>query len=273
MPNLIYKFGIVFYKDFIFLALIVMKNSLLFFFLFLTGYISAQDVVNGTVMNAANDKPIENVHIVNLNQVKGATTGENGEFELQATVNDTLYFSYLGFRSIRVRVTNDWLKYGNVKVKMTELGFALEEVTVNSINLTGYLEIDAKNIPIYDNYRYSISGLNSGYEGGDGSPNAVTKALRSLSNPADLVYNIFGTRPNQMRKLRKMKKDDNIRGLLRNKFDRETLMALLQVNRAEIDEILNNCNYSEDFMNTANDLQILDAINSCYEEYKVLQKN
>ena len=76
-----------------------------------------------------------------------------------------------------------------------------------------------------------------------------------------------------MRKLRQMKKDDNIRELLRNKFDRETLMALLQVNRAEIDEILNNCNYSEDFMNTANDLQILDAINNCYEEYKVLQKN
>ena len=76
-----------------------------------------------------------------------------------------------------------------------------------------------------------------------------------------------------MRKLRKMKKDDNIRELLRNKFDRETLMALLQVNRAEIDEILNNCNYSQDFMNTANDLQILDAINTCYEEYKVLQKN
>ncbi len=250
-----------------------MKNSFLILFLLLSGYITGQDMVSGTVMNAANDKPIENVHIVNLNQVKGAVTNENGEFQLQATVNDTLYFSYLGFRSIRVRVTNDWLKYGNVKVKMTELGFALEEVTVNSIKLTGYLEIDAKNIPIYDNYRYSISGLNSGYEGGDSSPNAVTKAIRSLSNPADLVYNIFGTRPRQMKKLRQMKKDDNIRDLLRNKFDRETLMALLQVNRAEIDEILNNCNYSQDFMKTANDLQILDAINSCYEEYKVLQKN
>ncbi len=76
-----------------------------------------------------------------------------------------------------------------------------------------------------------------------------------------------------MKKLRQMKKDENIRSLLRNKFDRETLMALLQVNRAEIDEILNNCNYSQDFMKSANDLQILDAINSCYEEYKVLQKN
>ncbi|MCM4156492.1 carboxypeptidase-like regulatory domain-containing protein [Gramella sp. AN32] len=250
-----------------------MKNTIFIFFLLFISAASAQDVVSGTVMNAANDVEIENVHIVNLNQVKGAVTDENGEFKLQATVNDTLYFSYLGFRSIRVRVTNDWLKYGNVKVKMTELGFALENIDVTANNLTGYLEIDAKNIPIYDNYRYSISGLNSGYEGGDGSPSAVTKTLRTLSNPADLVYNIFGNRPRQMRKLRKMKEDDNIRSLLRNKFDRETLMALLQVNKAEIDEILNNCSYSEDFMNTANDLQILDAISSCYEEYKVLKKN
>jgi len=252
-----------------------MKTYLPLLLFIFSGILYAQDVdiVAGTVMNAANDKPIENVHIVNLNQVKGSTTGEEGQFKLQATVNDTLYFSYLGFRSIRVRVTNDWLKFGNVKVKMTELGFDLEEVTVNSNNLTGYLEIDAKNIPIYDNYRYSISGLNSGYEGGDKSPSALGKALRSLSNPADLVNNIFGARPRQMRKLREMKKDEEIKDLLRNKFDRETLMALLQVNRAEIDEILNNCNYSEDFMRTANDLQILNAINGCYEEYKVLRDN
>ena len=249
-----------------------MKKVLLLFFLIFSVASHAQDTIRGTIMNAADDKPIENVHVVNLNQVVGAISDENGEFKLKATVNDTLYFSYIGFRSIRVRVTNDWLKYGNVKVKMTEVGFALEEVDVNSIKLTGYLEIDAKNIPIYDNYRYSISGLNTGYEGGDKSPGAVSKALRSLSNPADLVYNLFSNRGKQMRKLRQMKEDENIRDLLRNKFDRETLMALLQVNRNEIDEILNNCNYSKDFMKTANDLQILDAISNCYEEYKVLKK-
>lgn len=251
-----------------------MRKTLSILFLLVTAIVFAQEQpIKGTVMNASNDQPLENVNIVNLNQVVGAVTDEAGNFEIKATVNDTLYFSYLGFRSIRVRVTNDWLKYGNVKVKMTEIGMALEEVTVNSVKLTGYLEIDAKNIPIYDNYRYSISGLNTGYEGGDRSPNAVTKTLRSLSNPADLVYNIFGKRPKQMRKLRQMKEDENIRDLLRRKFDRETLMALLQVNRSEIDEILNHCNYSKDFMKTANDLQILDAINGCYEEYKALQKN
>ncbi|HAH54265.1 MAG TPA: hypothetical protein DCM02_02985 [Flavobacterium sp.] len=31
-------------------------------------------------------------------------------------------------------------------------------------------------------------------------------------------------------------------------------------------------NYSNSFVKTANDLQILDAINGCYEEYKILKK-
>lgn len=229
-------------------------------------------VVTGKVLNAANDVPIQNAHIVNLNQVIGAVTGEEGEFQIKANVNDTLYFSYLGFKPIRVRVTNDWLKYGEVKVKMTELGIALEEVVVSPVQLTGYLEIDAKNIPIFENYRYSISGLNQGYEGGEYSPNALSRVLGAVFNPADALYNIFGKQPQQMRKLREMKQDDEIRRLLQSKFDRQTLMAVLGINRMDIDEVLRRCNYSKDFINSANDLQILDAMSGCYEEYKVLNR-
>lgn len=231
------------------------------------------DEVSGTVLNAADDSPMENVHVVNLNQVKGATTGENGEFQIKAAVNDTLYFSYIGFKGIQVRVTNDWLKFGGVKVKMTELGIALEEVVLRPIQLTGYLEIDAKNIPIYENTRYSISGLGTAYEGGNRKPGAVSQVLGAIFNPADFLYNIFGKRPQQMQKLRKMKEDDEIRTLLQTKYDRQTLMALLQVTRVDIDEILLNCNFSEDFIRTANDLQILDAISGCYEEYRLLKRN
>lgn len=235
-------------------------------------YSQDSTMVSGKVLNAANDVPIENAHVVNLNQVKGAVTNAEGEFSIKAAVNDTLYFSYLGFKSIRVRVTNDWLKYGDVKVKMTELGIALEEVVVSPIQLTGYLEIDAKNIPIYENYRYSISGLNSGYEGGDKSPGAVSRVIGAIFNPADALYNLFGKKPQEMRKLREMKNDDNIRNLLQSKFDRQTLMALLQVNRMDIDEILRRCDYSKNFINSANDLQILDAMSGCYEEYKLLNR-
>ncbi|WP_339703554.1 carboxypeptidase-like regulatory domain-containing protein [uncultured Marixanthomonas sp.] len=228
--------------------------------------------IKGKVLSSATDDPLENVNIVNLNEVIGTTTDKEGEFSIRAKVNDTLYFSYLGYKSIRVRVTNDWLKFGDIKVKMTELGIALEEVVVKPVQLTGYVEVDAKIIPIYDNYRYRISGLSSGYEGGSRQPGAVNKVLSAIFNPADFLYNVFGKRPKQMQKLRKMKQDDEIRNLLASKYDRETLMAVLQLERVDIDEILNNCSYSESFIKTANDLQILDAISECYEEYRVLNR-
>ena len=252
-----------------------MKKILFTLFLLLViapSFAQEEGDINGVVVNDATEEPLENVNIVNLNQVKGTSTGKEGKFKIKAAVNDTLYFSYLGFKSIRVRVTNDWLKYGDIKVKMTELGIALEEVVIRPVQLTGYVEVDAKIIPIYDNYRYRIAGLGGGYEGGQSQPGAVSRVLNSVFNPADFLYNVFGKRPKQMRKLRKMKEDDNIRNLLQSKFDRETLMAVLQLERVDVDEILNNCSYSEDFIRTANDLQILDAISECYEEYRVLNR-
>ena len=252
-----------------------MKKALILLFLLITPlclWAQEGEIINGVVLNDATDIALENVNIVNLNQVVGTTTDPEGKFDLRAAVNDTLFFSYLGFKSIRVRVTNDWMKYGEVKIKMTELGIALEQVELKPVELTGYVEVDAKLIPIYDNYRYRIAGFSGGYEGGKSQPGAVSKVLSSIFNPADFLYNVFGKRPKQMRKLRKMKEDDEIRNLLQSKFDRETLMAVLQLEREDLAEILNNCSYSSDFIKSANDLQILDAISECYEEYRVLNR-
>ena len=255
-----------------------MKNWLPIILLcFLAQIVVAQEdtTVKGQVIRAGSDTPLENVNIVNLNQVIGTATNVDGQFEIRAQANDTLHFSYLGYKSIRVRVTNDWIKLASsTTIEMTELALALEEVVVNQIKLTGYLEVDIKQVPVNQNVRYSISGLpTTGYEGGSRSPGAVNKVLGALFNPADFLYKIFGKQPNELRKLRKMKQDDEIRNILSNRFDREMLTALLQVDRVDLDLIVSECNYSKEFIRTANDLQILDAISECYEEYKVLSRN
>jgi len=255
-----------------------MRAFLILFFVLFFGAISAQenlhkpDTIKGTVLNAADDIPLRNVNIINLSTVKGTITNKNGDFEIPASVNDTLYFTYLGFKSIQVKVTEDWKKYGNVKIKMTEVGFALEEVTIENFKLTGYLEIDAKNIPIYDDYRYQISGMESGYEAGSGSPSGFSRALTNIFSPFDFLHNTFGSKGRQLRKLQKMKKDDEIQRLLEDKFDRQTLMVLLQVSREDLNKILQECEYSKTFIKNANDLQILDAIDDCYENYRTLHK-
>jgi hypothetical protein len=252
-----------------------MKNYILFLTFLLTAAVSMaqeSDKVLGVVINSADDSVLESVNIVNLNQVIGTSTDKKGEFNISAKVNDTLHFSYLGFKSIKVRVTNDWLKFGSSNIELTELALALEEVVVYQLKLTGYLEVDIKQVPdINTNYRYSISGLQgTGYEASKKS--GLTRVIGSIFNPADFLHRMFGKKPNELRKLRKMKQDDEIRNLLASRFDREMLTVLLQVERIDLDEIVSQCNYSKGFIRTANDLQILDAISECYEEYKLLSR-
>ncbi|PZR21180.1 MAG: hypothetical protein DI539_08775 [Flavobacterium psychrophilum] len=235
---------------------------------------AAPEKVSGIILNEATLQPVSGASIININRVKGVTADDRGNFAIEASVNDTLHVSFVGYQSVRVRVTNDWIKFKNVtKILLQEKAYTLEEVIISKYNLTGYLQIDSKLAPVRENYRYAISGLNLGYEGGENSPNSFKKIVSSMFNPADLLHNIFGKKPQEMRRLKEMKKDDTVRNALAEKYDRETLAALLGVSKDDIADILERCNYSEEFVKTANDLQIMDAISGCYEEYKALNRS
>ena len=257
-----------------------MKYFAVFFFILVSTISFAQETepttpqrVSGYIYNDNSKQPLPNVNIINTNKVRGAMSDVKGYFEIDVQPNDTLHFSLLGFQSLRIRVTNDWIKNKVTRIQLTEKAIALEEVVIAPFNLTGYLEIDSKLIPTKENYRYSISGLTQGYEAGEYAPNAFGKVLGSIFNPADMLYNFFGKNGKELKKLKDMKKDDTIRNLLESKYDRETLAVLLGISKDEIPEILQRCNYSDAFIQSANDLQILDAISGCYEQYKVLKRN
>ncbi len=253
-----------------------MRYFAVFFILVFSAVVSAQTTtvqkISGKIVNDYNLETLSNVNIVNLNKVRASSSDDKGAFQIEATANDTLLFSLVGFQSIRVRVTNDWIKNATATIQLTESAIALEEVVIQPYVLTGYLEVDTKLIPVRENYRYSISGLQHGYEAGEYAPGAFGNVLGSIFNPADMLYNFFGKKPRELNKLKEFKRDSNMRTMLASKYDHETIAALLGITKNEIPEILARCNYSESFVATANDLQIMDAINECYEEYKILKK-
>ena len=238
-----------------------------------TMMVAQETELHGHVYGVQDNKPMMNVHILNLNKVKGTTTNAKGDFTIRASINDTLYISYLGYKSTKIAVTNDMIKFQGLKIGMTELAYALEEVVIRPYKLTGYLDIDAKNAPISsnNNIRYSVSGLEIGYES-KASASAVGRVLSAVMNPADLLSRQFSKKGREMRKLRDMKKDNELSDLLSTRYDRETLLELLQIDRNELEEMIRSCNYSNDFIMTANDLQVLEAISQCYEEYRILHK-
>jgi len=226
-------------------------------------------IINGVVLDKTTKLPMQGVSVINLTKIRMTTTNAMGGFRIEARLNDTLHFSFIGYDTSNIRVTNDWIKTKITTIELLEKAVIIEEIEITGFNLTGFLEVDTKLIPSENEFRYSISGLYHGYEAGK-RDSRFSKALRSVFSPFDALYNTFGKKPRELAKLREMKKDPTLKEVLSSKFDRETLVALLGVSKKEIEEILNICNYSQTFIQTANDLQIMDAISECYEEYRII---
>ncbi|MBA6155114.1 carboxypeptidase-like regulatory domain-containing protein [Tenacibaculum sp. S7007] len=231
---------------------------------------SQNQKLKGQIIHAETKKPLSAAHILNLNTVTGTITNEKGLFELTSKANDTVLVSFLGFSSIKLKVTNDLLKGNEVVISLEEKPEEVKEVVIKSTKLIGVLEVDVKQVPKDRFTRIHINGLPQTYE--IGKPQKISSPIAKLLNPVDLVYNLFGNKPKQLKKLKKLKKEDDLRKMLAGKFDREVMMEYLEMDKQELTKLLSDCNYSEYFIKKASDLQLIEAVLNCYENYKALQK-
>jgi len=217
-------------------------------------------------------KVLSAAHILNLNTVSGTITNDLGYFELQTRVNDTILVSYLGYESIKLKITNDLLKGNELEIALYQKSEKIREVVIRSTKLIGVLEIDVKQVPVDRFTRIKINGLPQTYEVGKPQKKNFSSPIAALFQPVDFLYNLFGKKPKQLRKLQKLKKVDNLRKMLAGKFDREVMMEYLDMDRQELSELLTDCSYSDYFIKKASDLQMIEAILDCYENYKALKK-
>ena len=217
----------------------------------------------GQIINMFNQQPLENTHIINLTTTKGTISNYRGEFRIEVAIGDTLYFSEIGFHAKKMIVDEIMLDRQNI-IKLITQNYKLDEVIVTPYDLTGILEVDVKNlISINERKIVRIGGLKTSSELGK---NIYEKP--TVFQPIDFIYNIFGDRPKELRKLKKLEEQNQVRDLLYQKYDREFLMETLDLSRKQIESILKHCDYDPNYIIQANDLQILQAVLRCYDQYK-----
>jgi hypothetical protein len=227
--------------------------------------------LKGQVIDNNSKIPLSGAHLFNLNSVIGTVSNDKGMFELATTVNDTIYVSFLGYQSIKLKITNDLLKGNELVIELYERTEQMKEIVVNSHKLIGVLEIDAKNVPKDKYSRIHINGVPQTYEVGTRQRKEFNSPIDALFRPIDYVYNMFGKSPNQLKKLKKLKDDDKLRDML-DTSNRELLMEYLGMTAEELNELLNECNYSDYFIKSASDLQLIEAVLLCYENHKAIKK-
>jgi len=256
-----------------------MRFYAVFFWFFSIAIMSAQQsdgvttFFRGTIVDSGTKQPMSGANIINLNQLKGDSSDENGMFNIPAKVNDSIIITFLGFKTVNMLITEKNI-YRHQTIYLLKAPLALDEVIISSNQLTGRLPIDIYLIPIQEpiNIHPSITALFGSRK--ETRLSKLNDILKQLMNPVDLIYNIFSTRAKDMRRLKQIQKEEKVREILANKFDREILSRLLKVDKKDVYLILEMCDYSEKFIKHANDLQILEAILNCYSKYDMyIDKN
>lgn len=229
-------------------------------------------LLKGQVIDNLNKEPLKGAHLFNLNSVIGSVADGDGNFSISTKVNDTLYISYVGYQSIKLRITNDLLKGNELVIELHEKTEQFNEIVVKSHKLIGVLEIDAKNVPVDKYSRIHINGVSQTYEVGLVSRRGYNSSVDAMFQPINLMYDKFGKDPRQLKKIKKLRDDDELRQMLESKFNRELMMEYLDIDAQELNDLLNECNYSDYFIKQASDLQLIEAVLLCYENYKAIKK-
>ena len=149
-----------------------LKKILFALLLFLSGSMIAQEakdslkvsVLKGQVIDSETKKALSASHILNLNSVEGTITNDMGNFEIMARANDTVIVSYLGYSSIKIKITNDLLKGNELLIALYEKSEEVKEIIIKSTKLIGVLEVDVKQVPKDKFTRIKINGVRQTYE-------------------------------------------------------------------------------------------------------------
>ena len=228
--------------------------------------------LTGKIVNGYDKKPLDGAHVFNMNSVRGAISDSEGNFTIPARANDTIFLSHLGFQSVKIKITNDLTKGNPLEIALYEQAELIEEVKVQTIQLVGVLEIDSKNVPTDKYTRIHINGLPQTYEVGKPRKKTYSSPVDAIFHPVDFVYNLFGSKPKQLKKLKQMREENEVRDMLNSKVNRELMLEYLEMSREELNELLDECNYSEYFVKNASDIQVIEAVIECYENYRAVKK-
>lgn len=260
------------------------KFALVLFFLSITFHLFSQEnnkkvdtviqeaevILKGRVISINDNLPLQSAHIVNLNAIIGTITTSDGQFKIPAKVNDTIFISYIGYQSVKLKITRDLLKGNELEIAIHEKVLNIEEVTVKSHNLIGVLVVDAKNVPEDVYSRIHIKGLPQAYEIGS-ARGTYNSGITDIFSPIDFWYKKLGKKPKNLDRLRKLKEGDQMRGMMEQKYNREIMMDFLDMSRKELNDLLSQCSYSSNFIRRASDLQVIEAVLECYENYRAIK--
>ena len=160
-------------------------KRLFLLFIALTFCLFANAQVRGTVMDGDSNTPFSGAFVLKKNSSVSTVTGANGTFSINASVGDTLVFSFIGYNSLiyaiennRTEITVTLYSSTNILDEVVVVGYGVQrrsDVTGAVASLNSQTLEERPSVNIIQALQSAIPGLNITMEGSNAEgSNSVT---------------------------------------------------------------------------------------------------
>jgi hypothetical protein len=214
--------------------------------------------VHGTVYNMYRTKPLDGVSVIST-LGRGTATDSNGNYAITVSLQDSLYFSYLGRATAKYSVrTINYLSGFDIALHVDPV--ELKEVKVMPRNYHSDSLQNRQDYAKYFNYKKpgvkvsstgaTQDGLNVGFDLDQIIEMFnVAKKRRSLAFQSRLVQ-------------------DEKDGYIDYRFNRSIVLKVTRLEGDELDSFMTRYRPSYDFCKRATDYDLLDYIKLAFHEYQ-----
>jgi hypothetical protein len=169
--------------------------------------------INGKVTADYND--LESIYIVNLKTEKSTLTERGGYFSINASVGDTLMFTAVQFKSVKIALKEEDFNKELLFVKMETFIRVLDEVKINE-----YKDINAVSLGI-------ISSKTKHYTPAERKLNEATTGSGLV--PLNPILNAITGRTKQLKKEVEVEKKETMLSKIQNLYEAEYFVEILKI--------------------------------------------
>lgn len=213
----------------------------------------AQEKLVGWVIDGKTNETVPGVHVINKRTLKGTITDEQGAFDIALSMGDSILFSNIAYKYWYFIYRDSAQSLSDVFIEMEEQNYLLHEVSVFSYELTTNKPraIELKKARIPNNSKIRDEKI----------------IPATLANPAEYLYNLFGKKPRQLRKLAELRAEDAYRKKLEQSNNREAVVKITGLSLEELEAFMFYCKFASVGMHTLNDYQFLRSVQNCFYTY------
>jgi len=220
--------------------------------------------LSGQVLSRETFKPLPLINVINLRDRTGTVTNKEGKFKLRVRTSDTVILSSVDH--IRDTLTFDHLssKQHFVQILLTPKVYVLREVEVGELG--NYDKLKNQILEWERNKKRTARAFIEEPE--PIRTEAPEKIPATWSSPFDMLYETFGKRPQQLRKLAELERRDAYEAAVQYRFTPYVVNSLTGLEGDELVKFMQRCRFSYEFIFTSSDYEFYMAILDYYKAYE-----